>query len=425
MAYASGSTITCIVHGDSCPYSGARHDPTIKLKFTATISRENGVVKAKLSSMKFWVTGPGGYGYKLSVYARLTTGSSTSATWTKLDKSTATTNTKWTRTPSAKTISCTTNATTVYIQIGAYSSDKKQCYGSSTKRITAYAFSAPPPNYTITYNANGGTDAPEAQVIPFATPTTTLLGDDTHPIYPVDVKYWDDGPAPDHQPTKNETPQPEREFLSWNTKADGTGTDYARNAEYTATGNVTMYAKWGNAEFECDTPTVQSYNVTFVPNNGASDIVKAFGRSSEYNTDPSGSGTTYIPYEISHTMSVTTTPLDLYPIYGNAVLLETDLVVPPDIVKPGYAFDCWCTDSALQTPLVIPAGGYVLTQDIPLYARWLPLPVYQKTNGEWKSIEPQVWKCVMVNGEKQWQRIAHVFRCVKENGVKYWKDIST
>ena len=425
MAYASGSTITCIVHGDSCPYSDARHDPTIKLKFTATISRENNNVKVKLSGMKFWVVGPGGYGYKLSVYARATTGSSSNGTWTKLDKSTATKNVKWTRNPSAKTITCTNNtSTTVYVQIGAYSADKKNCYSGKTQRITAYAFTAPPPNYTITYNANGGENPPASQVIPFASPTTLLSGDVTSPYFLSEITYWDDGPAPTYEPTKNENPQPYRDFLSWNTKADGTGTDYSINAEYTATGNVTMFAKWGNASFQCDTPTVRNYNVTCVLNNDAPDIVVPVVRSSSYNTDPSGLGTTYTPYETSHTLSTTTEKtLNLYAIYGNALLQASDL--PTGIVRPGYAFSCWCTDSTLQTPLEIPVGGYVLTRDITLYARWLPLPVFQKTQGNWSSIEPQVWQCVNVNGVKKWQRVAHIYKCVENpDGTKSWKDMS-
>jgi len=33
-------------------------------------------------------------------------------------------------------------------------------------------------------------------------------------------------------------------FGGWNTKADGTGTNYSANSAYTVNGNVTLYAKW-------------------------------------------------------------------------------------------------------------------------------------------------------------------------------------
>lgn len=418
MAYSSGKTITCIVHGDDCPRTEARHDPTIKLKFTATISRSGDTVSVKLSGMKFWVSGPGGYGYKMSVYAMATAGSSASGSWTKLAKSSETKNVKWTINPSNKTVSCTDKTTTVYVQIGAYSSDKKNCYGSSTKKITAYAFTAPPPNYTITYNANGGTDAPAAQSIPFASPTANLLGDDTHPYFPTSVDYWDDW---DHifVPTSTEIPVPNREFLSWNTKADGTGTDYTRNAEYTATANATMYAKWGNAEFTCDTPTARYYNMTYVPNNGTADISGAVTRTSVYNTNISGSGTQYVP----GTLCTTTAPLNLYAIYGSAYLYEENL--PTGIVNPGYSFDCWCTDQQLQNPITLP---YEVTQDTTLYARWNPLPIHRlNDNKKWESpmdYNPCVWQCVEENGTKVWKQIAHVYRCVEDGSGRHWKDMS-
>lgn len=33
-------------------------------------------------------------------------------------------------------------------------------------------------------------------------------------------------------------------FLGWNTKADGTGTNYAAGANYTSNATLTLYAKW-------------------------------------------------------------------------------------------------------------------------------------------------------------------------------------
>lgn len=40
------------------------------------------------------------------------------------------------------------------------------------------------------------------------------------------------------------TPPAEKAFSKWNTKADGTGTDYAAEASYTASANLTLYAIW-------------------------------------------------------------------------------------------------------------------------------------------------------------------------------------
>jgi hypothetical protein len=40
------------------------------------------------------------------------------------------------------------------------------------------------------------------------------------------------------------TPPAGKAFSKWNTKADGTGTDYAAEASYTASANLTLYAIW-------------------------------------------------------------------------------------------------------------------------------------------------------------------------------------
>jgi uncharacterized repeat protein (TIGR02543 family) len=47
-------------------------------------------------------------------------------------------------------------------------------------------------------------------------------------------------------------------FSGWNTLADGTGTDYAEDANYTANAGITLYAKW----------TINTYTVTFNTNEG-------------------------------------------------------------------------------------------------------------------------------------------------------------
>jgi hypothetical protein len=40
------------------------------------------------------------------------------------------------------------------------------------------------------------------------------------------------------------TPPAGKKFSKWNTKANGTGTDYAAAASYTASADLTLYAVW-------------------------------------------------------------------------------------------------------------------------------------------------------------------------------------
>ena len=91
--------------------------------------------------------------------------------------------------------------------------------------------------YTVSYNANGGNDAPSSQT---KTYNKTLTLSSTKP-----------------QRTGYA-------FVSWNTKADGTGTTYAPGASYTANAAVTLYAIW----------SINTYTVTYNANGGTLGSVK-------------------------------------------------------------------------------------------------------------------------------------------------------
>ena len=139
---------------------------------------------------------------------------------------------------------------------------------------------------TITYNANGGSGAPSAQ-----------------------TKYIDED-------ITLSTTKPTRtgyNFAGWNTSADGSGTSYTAGATYTANDSVTLYAQW-TANEDTTTPT---YTITYKLGDTvlatqtknedtdvelyASDLgtgstptwISGPTKSTEWNTEPDGSGTTY------------------------------------------------------------------------------------------------------------------------------------
>lgn len=86
-------------------------------------------------------------------------------------------------------------------------------------------------SWTVAYDANGGSGAPASQ--------TKWLGETLA--------------------LSSSTPSWEgRTFNGWNTKADGTGTNYAAGASYTANEGATLYAKW----------TKNTYQVKFDANGG-------------------------------------------------------------------------------------------------------------------------------------------------------------
>ena len=208
-------------------------------------------------------------------------------------------------------------------------------------------------------------------------------------------------------------------FAGWNTKADGSGTNYAEGATYTANADVTLYAKWtaircnitltrgdyaeGGSEYvyatygsnilepEIKNPTKIGYNFLGWSNQGGNVIVidtngkllpsKSNGSLITY-TDANGNwahtGTSSglwaqweaakynINYKDQGNANFSGTHASGYPTqhtYGKATSLLT-------ATKTGYTFEGWfknpeCTGSAVTT---LSSRAYTAT--ITLYAKW-------------------------------------------------------
>ena len=78
------------------------------------------------------------------------------------------------------------------------------------------------PTYTVTYNANG---AEEGSV-------------------PAEVASYDANASVTVLGNTGDLEKDDYTFAGWNTKADGTGTDYAAGDTFTITADTTLYAKW-------------------------------------------------------------------------------------------------------------------------------------------------------------------------------------
>ena len=110
----------------------------------------------------------------------------------------------------------------------------------------------------------------------------------------------------------------------WNTKADGTGTNYALGASFTLTEiNHTLYAKW----------TPEQYNITYKDKGNAT-----------------FSGTHETGYPTTHT-------------YSTATTLKS-------ATKTGYTFGGWYTSSDCTGSAITTLGATAYTAAITLYAKW-------------------------------------------------------
>ena len=139
--------------------------------------------------------------------------------------------------------------------------------------LTLYAIWTPI-TYTVTYNANGGSGAPGNQTKTYGVNLTLSSTKPTRTGYT---------------------------FVKWNTKADGTGTNYNSGAKYTSNANLTLYAVW----------TPIKYTVKYDANGGSGapgNQTKTYGVNltlsstkptrtgytfSKWNTKADGTGTNY------------------------------------------------------------------------------------------------------------------------------------
>ena len=92
---------------------------------------------------------------------------------------------------------------------------------SRAPKIDLYAVWSPN-TYTISYNANGGSGAPTAQTKTYGTDLTLTTSTPTRSGYT---------------------------FNGWNTKSDGSGTNYSAGGKFTTNANTTLYAKWKQNTF--------------------------------------------------------------------------------------------------------------------------------------------------------------------------------
>lgn len=108
--------------------------------------------------------------------------------------------------------------------------------------------------YTVTYNANGGTGAPASQTKVYG---QNLTLSSTKPTASWTLTYNANGGSV--SPTSKSLSRP---FRTWNTRADGTGTNYAPGATYTGNAPLTLYAQYNNPTAGT-LPTPTRSNCTF------------------------------------------------------------------------------------------------------------------------------------------------------------------
>ena len=228
--------------------------------------------------------------------------------------------------------------------------------------------------YTVSYNANGGSGAPDSQTKTYGTALTLSSTKPTRTGYT---------------------------FQHWNTKSDGSGTSYNSGASYTANAAATLYAIWQintyavsyNANGGSGAPgsqtktygvaltlstvkptrsngTGSNRTVTYDGNSGtparASDTVTPV-RSysfSKWNTQSGGGGTDYSPGG-SYTANAAAT---LYAQWSASDNNPT--VTLPTATRTGYHLLGWATSSGATSAQYTAGSSYAVSATTTLYAVW-------------------------------------------------------
>ena len=98
------------------------------------------------------------------------------------------------------------------------------CTASDVATVTVSSISNPPVSYDVIYNGNGSTNGEVPASASYASGRTVTIKDNVGQLQ-------SNGSS----------------FAGWNTKPDGSGTDYAPGDTFTITSNVTLYAQWATA----------------------------------------------------------------------------------------------------------------------------------------------------------------------------------
>jgi len=208
-------------------------------------------------------------------------------------------------------------------------------------------------SYTLTYDANGGENAPNSQ--------TKLPGT------PLGI-------------TPNEPVRSAYDFDSWNTELDGSGVAYYAGDEYEIDADETLYAQWVPI---VRTLSVQPSGETYEGALGGTQEVTAGTGSTytiTYNYNGNGQANTTEDITLEFTewtltgegsISGTTTATTTYTFGAGDGILKANYAGYPNLPTPtrtGYVFGGWATGTGEEAEII--GNTYIPTEDITLFATW-------------------------------------------------------
>ena len=243
-----------------------------------------------------------------------------------------------------------------------------------TEDMTIYAHWST--GYTIQYDANGGTGAPEAQTKNAGETLTLRTGIPTK-TYTITYNANGGSVSPSSKTV-------DCTFRNWNTSADGRGTTYNSGARYSADDDVTLYAQWTNPSAgTLVTPTRQnhSFDGWYTSASGGSrvtetttvtgDMTLYAHWSTGYQVNYDANGGTGAPARQTKTRGVDLTLSTVRPARSYTVTFNANGgSVSPASKRADCAFKNWNTEANGSGTFYRAGAQYTEDADVTLYAQW-------------------------------------------------------
>ena len=217
-------------------------------------------------------------------------------------------------------------------------------------------------------------------------------------------------------------------FSGWNTKADGSGTNYSGGTSYTTNADLTLYAKWTNVTYTISYNKNTSDSVSNIPGNQTKTYGQTITLSSNtptrtgytfngWNTKADGTGTSYAKggsYSANESATLYVVwKANTYTISYNAnggsgqpgnqtkthgVNLTLSSTVP---TRTHYTFNGWNTKADGTGTNYAKGATYTANAGVTLYAKWLLCNRWQLV-GDLTPYAKQRWEfyrnCTKVSG---------------------------